>query len=158
MIQTLDIIYQLCLFGDIIKIYLIVGRIGQRIVILESICCIFISKIFLFIILPRLVCRLIIHSGNFRSGLNGSADRLDLFLCSSLIKEYRNWHFFFYFMCYGIYVVNNGIENSYQKDACSHCNDTCQGKHPVSFYILKSLLQGIPDRTRPHDILPLSHR
>ena len=50
-----------------------------------------------------------------------------------------------------------GIENSYQKDACSHCNDTCQGKHPVSFYILKSLLQGIPDRTRPHDILPLFH-
>ena len=32
------------------------------------------------------------------------------------------------------------------------------GKHPVSFFILKSLLQGIPDRTRPHDILPLSHQ
>ena len=55
-------------------------------------------------------------------------------------------------------VVHDGIENTYQKNAGCHRDDTCQGKHPVSFYILKALLQGIPDRTRPHDILPLSHR
>ena len=49
-------------------------------------------------------------------------------------------------------------ENSEKKNTCCHRNNRSNGKHEISLDVLDTLLQSIPDGTRPHNILPLSRR
>ena len=137
-IHSHQIVDQLLLHGNIVKIYLVVGRVGQRIVISECIC--IFTQIIVFELIPGLFRRYIDHLGDLCSLPYILSYLYDPLIRYVRLEEDRDSHSRLDLMDYILKIDHHSVEQTEQKYTGSDGRYRRKRKDLVSEYRFYTLL------------------